>query len=70
MGHSAVERHLEKTLEGYRRFLDGLEQVVRDALRKDPRVQTAVLLLRLCGQGRATHLLRPLPPALTEGFAK
>ena len=61
VGHSAVERHLEKTLEGYRRFLAGLEKVVRDAPPKDPRVQTAVLLLRLCGQGKATHLLRTLP---------
>ena len=29
-----------------------------------------VLPLRLCGQGKATHLLRTLPPALTEDFAK
>ena len=70
VGHAAVERHLEKTLEGYRRFLAGLEQVVRDAPPKDPRVQTAVRLLRRCGQGKATHLLRTLPPALTEDFAK
>ena len=49
--------------------VDRLEEVVRDAPPKDPRVQTAVLLLRLCGQGKATHLLRTLPPALTQGFA-
>ena len=69
VGRSAVEQHLEKTLEGYRGFLAGLEEVVRDAPPKDPRVQTAVLLLRLCGQGKATHLLRTLPPPLTQGFA-
>ena len=70
VGRSAGERHLEKTLEGYRRFLAGLEQMVRAAPPEDPRVQTAVLLLRLCGQGKATRPLRTLPPALTEDFAK
>merc|ERR1711969_313331 len=70
MGQSAVELHLQKTLAGYRRFLVGLEQVVQDAPPKGPRVQTAVLLLRLCGQGKATHLLRTLPPALTKEFAE
>ena len=69
MGRSVVEQHLEKTLEGYRGFLAGLEAVVRDAPPQDPRVQSAVLLLRLCGQGKATHLLRTLPPPLTQGFA-
>ena len=29
-----------------------------------------MLLLRLCGQGKATHLLRTLPPALTRDFAE
>ena len=70
MGQPEVERHLQKTLASYRGFLAGLEQVVQDAPPKDPRVQTAVLLLRLCGQGKATHLLRTLPPALTKEFAE
>ena len=69
LGPAAVERHLQKTLDSYRRFLAGLEEVVRDAPPGDARVQSAVLLLRLCGQGRATHLLRTLPPALTGDFA-
>ena len=60
---------MQKTWEGYRGFLAGLGEVVRDAPPKDPRVQTAVLLLRLCGQGKATHLLRTLPPPLTQDFA-
>ena len=29
-----------------------------------------MLLLRPCGQGKATHLLRTLPPALTRDFAE
>ena len=70
LGPAAVGRHLEKTLEGYRRFLAGLEAVVRDAPPGDARVQSATLLLRLCGQGKATHLLRTLPPALTKDFAE
>ena len=43
---------------------------MRDAPPGDARVQTALLLLRLCGQGKATHLLRTLPPALTRDFAE
>ena len=70
LGPAAVGRHLELTLEGYRRFLAGLEEVVRDAPPGDARVQSAMLLLRLCGQGKATHLLRTLPPALTRDFAE
>ena len=64
-----MERHLAKTLTSYQAFLAGLEQVVRDAPPGDPRVQTALLLLRLCGIPKATHLLRTLPPSLTEDFA-
>ena len=56
MGPSAVERHPTRTLASYRTFLAGLEQEVRDAPPKDARVQTALLLLRLCGQGKVTHL--------------
>ena len=70
LGASAVERHLGKVLDSYKAFLEALERVVRDAPPKDPRVQSAVLLLRLCGQGKATHLLRTLPPTLTQAFAE
>ena len=70
LGEAEVGRHLRKTLEAYRGFLAGLEEVVRDAPPGDARVQTALLLLRLCGQGKATHLLRTLPPALTRDFAE
>jgi hypothetical protein len=70
LGHTAVTRQLDKCLAGYQSFLAGLERVVQDAPPRDPRVQSALLLLRLCGQGKATHLLRTLPPVLTEQFAK
>ena len=70
LGAPEVQRHLEKTFSSYCDFLAGLEEVVRDAPPGDPRVQTATLLLRLCGQGKATHLLRTLPPALTKEFAE
>ena len=70
LGASAVERHLGKVLDSYKAFLEALERVVRDAPPKDPRVQSAVLLLRLCGQGKATRLLRKLPPTLTQAFAE
>ena len=70
LGEAEVGRHLRKTLEAYRGFLAGLEEVVRDAPPGDARVQTALLLLRLCGQGKATHPLRTLPPALTRDFAE
>ena len=70
VGTPEVQRHLEKTLASYRAFLAGLEQVVRDAPPKDARVQSALLLLRLCGQGKVTHLLRTLPPVLTKAFAE
>ena len=70
LGAPEVQGHLEKTFSSYCDFLAGLEEVVRDAPPGDPRVQTATLLLRLCGQGKATHLLRTLPPALTKEFAE
>ena len=41
-----------------------------DAAPKDPRVHTAALMLRLCGRGEATRLLRTLLPTLTQGFAE
>ena len=43
LGPAAVGRHLEKTLEDYRRFLAGLEEVVRDAPPGDSHVQSAML---------------------------
>ena len=53
----------------YSDFVAGLEQVVADAPPGSPRVQVALLLLRVCGQGKVTHLLRTLPPELTRDLA-
>ena len=43
---------------------------MRNAPPNDARGQSGLLLLRLCGQGKVTHLLRTLPPELTKGFAE
>ena len=43
------------------RFLRGLEEVAAYAPPGAARLQTAWLLLRVCGLGKATHLLRTLP---------
>ena len=40
-----MQQHLEKTLEGYRRFLAGLEEVVRDAPPGDARVMVRIARL-------------------------
>ena len=69
LGGSAVARHLEKALADYEAFLRGLEEVAAYAPPGAARLQTAWLLLRVCGLGKATHLLRTLPPALTQDFA-
>ena len=55
LGAGVVQQHLDKVLASYRIFLAGLEQVVRDAPPKDARVQSALLLLRLCGQGKVAR---------------
>ena len=64
-----VRRHLKKVARAYSDFVAGLEQVVADAPPGSPRVQAALLLLRVCGQGKVTHLLRTLPPELTTDLA-
>ena len=51
------------------RFLKALEDTAVQAAPNLPRVQSAALLLRVCGLGRLTHLTRLLPPAATEAFA-
>ena len=60
---------MDKALADYEAFLRGLEEVAAYAPPGAARLQTAWLLLRVCGLGKATHLLRTLPPALTQDFA-
>ncbi len=51
-------------------FLDRLASLPTHASPHQPAVQVAALLLRLCGTGKLTHVLRSTPPAQSTPAAR
>jgi len=51
-------------------LLEALAELPVKASPHQPAVQVAALLLRLCGGGKVTHLLRTTPPRLVQGAAR
>jgi len=69
LGNFAAERCNEVTARA-EALLDKLAALPTNASPHQPAVQVAALLLRLCGSGKVTHLLRSNPPASTATAAK
>jgi hypothetical protein len=59
---SFVQSYLEKALEPFEQLLASICTI--------PAFQLRLLLLRHCAMGTHTHLLRGLPPSLTQKFAR
>ena len=65
-----TEERCAEVAERAAAFLDRLAELPTQASPHQPAVQVAALLLRLCGAGKLTHLLRSNPPTRTTGAAR
>ena len=68
-GNYAEERSKE-VADRAAALLDRFAELPAEASPHLPAVQVGALLLRLCGQGKLTHLLRSNTPASTEAAAR
>ena len=67
---SYTQERCKETVDRAKVLLEAIAELPARASPHLPAVQMAALLLRLCGCGKVTHLLRCAPPAVTQQAAR